>query len=620
MTPEGRLAGEPSVFRSISRHARLVAYVAVAFGILGIVVHFVRAPEYAAEAGVLLEDPRSSLILESPLRDADRYVADQISILKSPALLGRASELTTSTDASTQIPLSALQRNVSIRTTEGSSYVLIRVRSRDPDKAVDGANAVVRAYRELVRAELKEDAAAALRELDAAIAEVTQALLTSGVRNPSTNAALQELRSRRSRLEVDARLVGDGVSLFSPAATAHRQGASLMVTAFLAVVLGGLVGIGFAYAIDARELRRVRRMGPRTRLRAPALVEIPDFRLAGLDSTLPALDAPGTDSANAFRFLAATVGLRRGHLDEPVSVKLAEALQDEIPGMSGRELAMLDLVAARLDKIEQDSQKPTSRRSTSKRDLMLRSVAFVSPAPGGGTTTLVANTAAAAAQAGDRVLMLDGDLWGRGLTKLWLEGEESAAAERNGRRVGLTDMLLRGPLPEGIHHVTETEIGGTLSLIEPGATTLEAMNAIRTELIRPGLDATREDFDRVFIDVPPILQLPYANALVTSCDAVVVVAPHDGDPTMLDQLFDMLERLGVRAIGQVLNFVPPGPTGTRAVASDVRAGAEAVRSYVSRAPSRLRSRIPSRAAVRKPQGETAADDALGGPTAGEGRI
>lgn len=445
--------------------------------------------------------------------------------------------------------------------------------------AMSVANAIVDAYRELVRAGLQAETRATLKRLDAAIVEVLRTIATSPTVDPADRLLLQQLRTRHSQVEVDAQLAGDGVALFSPAAPGRREGASLLATLLLAVVLGALVGVGAAYVLDARELRLSRRVAPRIRLRAPVLAEIPDFAQEGLASALPALDAPDSKPAETFRFLAAAVGLRSGSLDGSVSAKLAESLQAEIPGMTDRELAVLDQVASRLEKITQESQRTAARRGKSKRDLMIRSVAFVSAMPGDGTTTMVANTALAAAQAGDRVLTLDGDLWGRGLTQLLLDGDASIGL--NGRRVGLTDMLLRGPLPEGMRLVTETPGGGSLSLVEPGATTLEAMNAIRTELIRPGLDATLDDYDRVFIDVPPILKFPYADALVTSADAVVVVCRHRGDVAFLGQLLDRLDVLGVRPLGQVSNFVTAQQAAGRDLTSEVRSAVGALASYLS---------------------------------------
>lgn len=615
-------AGEPSVLRSISRHRVLIAVVTVAVGLLGLLVYSLRSTTYVAEAGVLLEDPRSAYLLsESSKRDEDRYVADQVSILKSPALLGRASQLIAAGDPAA-ISIRELQRSTSIRTTEGSNYIVIRYAAEDPTTSMLGANAIVDAYRELVRADLEATTAAAIKRLNVAIADVTQALATSERADPANSLLLQQLRSRRSELEVDVKLAGDGVALLSPAELGRREGPSLTTALLLAVVLGGLMGVGLAYVLDLREMRLSRPIGSRIRMRVPLLAEVPDFSEEGLSSKLPALDAPGTRLADTFRFLAVAVGLRRDPLDGSVSAKLAESLQDEIPGMTDRELAVLDQVASRLDRIAQESERPASRKgkTKSKRDLMVRSVAFVAASPGDGTTTVAANTALAAAQAGDRVLMLDGDLWGRGLTQLLLDGNASPSANGNRRRVGLTDMLLRGPLPEGINLVTETSTGGTLSVIEPGATTLEAMNAIRTDLIRPGLDATREDFDRVFIDVPPILQLPYANALVTSCDAVVVVSNHGGDPASLERLVDVLDQLEVRPIGQVLNFAPVAHGTSRDLTSDVRAGAERLASYVS-FPPRLRARTESKGTSRATGGHGgAAEEPLGELSAGQERI
>ena len=106
---------------------------------------------------------------------------------------------------------------------------------------------------------------------------------------------------------VNTKLAGDGVGLFSPAGLGKAQGVSWLSALAIAVVLGGLVGAGLAYWLDARKQAFSNWLEPEALLRVPAIAEIPDFTRERVTSKLPVLHSPGTESAEAFRLLASSV-------------------------------------------------------------------------------------------------------------------------------------------------------------------------------------------------------------------------------------------------------------------------------------------------------------------------
>jgi Mrp family chromosome partitioning ATPase len=457
-----------------------------------------------------------------------------------------------------------LRRNVRIDTTEGSSYVVIRFSSKDPERARVGANAMVEAYRDLVRAKVEAAHTAALQQLDAAIATIAQAV----AQNPAQLPVLNDLRARRSNLQVNARLSGDGAALVSEAERGSHRGASTLSVAVVSLVLGALTGTGIAYLLETFAARYARL---RERFDAPALGDVPEFSYESIRSKLPARDALGSKSADAFAFLATVLGLpRRAHQALELNPTAAA------PPMAARRSRRSDLLG---------TDAPTERRgvvdaeadASSAGDDGSRSVAFVAAAPRDGTSTIVANTALAAARAGDKVLVIDADFRGRGLARLLLgtndgepPGDEAA---------GLTDFLFSGVIPPSSHRLYLGS-GGSLVLVEPGRTTIAAMNVIRTDRVRASLAATRDEFDRVFVDLPPILEWPYGEALVTGVDAVVLVASHRTAHDRLDELIERLVALDVRPLGYVRNLAPIGDTTLERVARRARAS---LRSLVPRA-------------------------------------
>ena len=529
---------ETNVFTSIWNHRMLVLGSVVVFAVLGLLLTALRASEYAAEAGLVLRNPQSQTLFDSPSGDELRYVADQVAILKSVAVADRASALLKKAGEG---PFGArdVQRKTTIGSNADSNYILIRFAAGNPTTASAGANAIVRAYRDLIREDLTRNANASLQRLDAAITDTTKALATlsgaagdvSARKQQELQSLLSELRTRRTRILVNTKLAGDGVGLFSPAGLGKAQGVSWLSALAIAVVLGGLVGAGLAYWLDARKQAFSNWLEPEALLRVPAIAEIPDFTRERVTSKLPVLHSPGTESAEAFRLLASSVSPPRETMKK--AGRTGSRQRDE----SGRFLPL---------------------------GSEFRSVAFVAGAFGDGTTTLTANTAFAAAQDGYRVLALDTDVEEQGLTRLLL-GRAIAVDGADSTAEGLSNMLRHRASPETIQRVMGTGAGGTLSLLGPGTATRRRSDVFRAEQILSTLDSMREEFDLVLIDVPPILQIAYADALLRSAGTVVAVVKHRSEAAQLKSVSDRLALLGAHPVGYVYNFAPSRQEAGRSV-------------------------------------------------------
>jgi Mrp family chromosome partitioning ATPase/capsular polysaccharide biosynthesis protein len=532
---------DPNIVTSIWNHALLIATFVAIFAALGVLVQSLRPTEYAAEAGIVLEDPQAAAIT-GPRGDELRYVADQVAILKSSAVANRASQVARATNPPTTIDSGKLQDNTSIRSSADSNYVVVSHRAANRQTAVAGANAIVKAYQELVREDLQKDAAAAVGRINAAIDAATKTQQAGSERQrASARALINELSARRTRVQVNAELVGDGVASSFLAVQAKPQGVSLISALAIAMVLGGLIGTGLAYWLDARKQAFTSWLEPQTLLDTPALAEIPDFTRERVSSKLPVLHAPATESAEAFRLLASSIG----------------------PTEATRQARA---AASR----ERDEGGRFAARSATNLP-----ISFVSASSGDGTTTLAANTAFAAAQEGHRVLALDADIQGQGLSRLLLgravtiDGAESTAE-------GLSNMLRSRSSGETIQRVMGTSAGGTLSLLGPGTATRRRDDVFRSEQILATLESIRDQFDLVIIDVPPILHFAYADALLRSSGGVVVVVRHRSEASRLRQVRDRLALLGVRPIGYVYNFAPPRQDVGRTVGQEVIDRAEHV--------------------------------------------
>lgn len=583
-------AEEPNVLQSIVRHRLLILACAVVFGLVGIAVHSARPATYSADAGLLLQEPQAAFgsgMSSGSLRDESRYVADQVTLIKSPLVVNRAQDLIRAHGSA--LSTQQILQSMSVTADAASNFVTIRFQAHSPDLAKNGANSIADSYRATARRELDANIAAARRSLDAAIAQVTAARAAkaqtgkaASPQTPQSNAAnkelLKALEARRNQLDVDARVAGAGVALLEAADKATRQGASLKATLGVALVLGLLFGAGLAYGRDALKLRALRRKRP---LDVPPLAEIPDMGRQGKGSVLPALDTPDSPETSAFSLLAAIVAGTRLRS----SIRTEADVRGDIGGRTA------------------PSTNPTR----------FRPVAFVSATLGEGATTVAANTALAAARAGSHVLLVDGDVRESGLSRLMDTNPQLGAAEKTA--VGASGEGPSQLVPAATTTFQRLELpfaAGSVTLVRPGWDILTALEELRRVGGMSDLDRSIDDFDFVYLDMPPLLESPWASQLLQFAEGVVFVVSDRAEVAAVERALADVESREIAIHGYVRNF-----TAAEAAAVSPQALAALVRPLRSRAESvvgygrRLRPRMPQarnaeseEAPVPVPAGET----------------
>ncbi|KRF20979.1 hypothetical protein ASG90_00750 [Nocardioides sp. Soil797] len=177
-------------------------------------------------------------------------------------------------------------------------------------------------------------------------------------------------------------------------------------------------------------------------------------------------------------------------------------------------------------------------------DAQPKSFVITSALPGEGKTTTSTNLAIALAQAGRRVLLVDGDL--RRPRVAGLLGLES--------KVGLTTVLVgKSSLVDSIQQHGDTGVdflgGGP---IPPNPTEVLQSNATR-DLIHK----MRDMYDVVIIDAPPLLPVADAAILARAADGALMVTRHG--KTTKEQLHDACQRIDqvdARLYGVVVNMAP----------------------------------------------------------------
>jgi len=309
---------------------------------------------------------------------------------------------------------------------------------------------------------------------------------------------LSSLQARRDQLAVDADLASNGVVFYSPSEIAVPSGSSLFIV--LGFLTGLALGAGLAVLLTARRRRFGARSEPEMVLGARLLADVPNFKDERVGSSLPVVDAPTTASAEAFRFVSASISLQ---------------------------------------------QKWPTKEDGSKNFL---SIVVLSAGLFEGKTVVTANTALAAAREGHRVLVVDADFGNQKLTEL-LVGSVMPS-------VGMTDVTegtvsLQNAVVEIAHEGT-----GSVHLLSRGTVPVAAPDFFSAPTTAALFQSLDKIYDLVLIDSPPLLRVAYASTLARLAERALVVIGHGGAIHPAEELRDQMDLVGIPAIGYVYNFAP----------------------------------------------------------------
>ena len=178
-------------------------------------------------------------------------------------------------------------------------------------------------------------------------------------------------------------------------------------------------------------------------------------------------------------------------------------------------------------------------------DRPLSTLLVTSPSPSEGKTRTAANLAAALAQAGRRVILVDADLHRPRLHRLFkLPNNTGLTTALVNGSVAL-DQLLRDTTVPGLRVLTSGPL-------PPNAAELLGAAAMKTLLAE-----LAEQADIVVLDSPPAMALSDTALLSTQTDGVLLVLYADKTRReMARRTLDALRQVQARVVGVVLNRVP----------------------------------------------------------------
>ena len=177
-------------------------------------------------------------------------------------------------------------------------------------------------------------------------------------------------------------------------------------------------------------------------------------------------------------------------------------------------------------------------------DRNFRTIMVTSSTAGEGKTTTLCNVAAAMADNGSRVLILDCDLRKPRIHKFF---ELSNAS-------GLTDILLSGDdyrkYLKGIDYPN-------IDVITAGSTPKNPSELLSSDAMKKFIETLKKDYDYVMLDTPPVIPVTDAVIMSTYIDGVILVCSSGNlNVEMGKKTAESLKKVGANVLGVVLNRVP----------------------------------------------------------------
>lgn len=563
---------EPTIPSALWRYRWLAA--AIIFGgvLAGVAFAWLSNPVFRARAEIIV-DPGASAVFETATSTdaAERYVADQVQLLES--LLVRESALDKVRAVEPDLAVDAqdfAEKLLTVEADRSNNQIAIGVNYKDQQIAIDLTQAMVDSYREVRSEQIATRSSAAISELDLTIASLDQRIsdlqaqiqgetsesrteldqqfeatidrivalqdqLSGGnltaERAAAVDAELSRLKlqvdtyqsvqaaessrpdlaplvreldqtidrrstltARKDQIEIDSALA-EGQAFFQASDVSVPKGNGRELGK--AGILGGVVGVlaalavTYAFAINRRSFSH--RGEPEMITGVPLISEIPDFEMENVSTALPVQEAPTTRAAESFRFAAAALDIQLAAADANMIVVVSASLND-------------------------------------------------------GKSTVVANTAMAAAREGNRVLVVDADFGNQSLTRA-LVGDIPPPA-------GLTEAVDSGlPLRQAVTNVPVAD-GTTLGLLSRGQRPVVAANFFRSAATRVFFESIRDEYDVILIDTPPLLHVAYASSIARFADAAMLVVSHNGSVSDLEEMVDRLNFIGTGSVGYVYNRSP----------------------------------------------------------------
>ncbi len=558
---------DPTIPGAVWRYKWLVAFVVLVGAALGIAWATFSPPVFTARAELVVEDPGAITVFDSASAQSERYTADQVEILDSPAVEDLAEQIVEAQIPNFEGDISEMS---SIEGESRSSLIKVWAASSDRGEAQIVANALVEAYRQIKEATAEQSASAALAELDASLAQVDQQVLEIQARVAvarSESAQREELDNQFT--EATDRIVTLQREL-PDAATEARAAQIRLELADLLLQVQTYQEIQHAEstnptlspliqelqsAIERRATLEARRdeIAVDSKLVTRGISLASPARLPEGDGRQEARAAVigGVVGVFAALMLAYSIAVRRrsfANRAEPEIIVDAPIIS-EVPRFTDEGITS----QLPVQEMPQTRTAESFRFAAAAIDIQsaasgAKSLVVVSGSARDGKTTILANAAMAAAREGNRVLVVDADFGSQNLSQL-LVGTVPPAT-------GITEVVETGADLRRALVTVPVADGASLNLLARGHRPVIAANFFRSAATRVFFEGIRNEFDLVLIDTPPLLHVAYTSIISRYADAALLIVNHGGAVSELEEVVDRLAFIGTQPMGYVYNRSP----------------------------------------------------------------
>jgi len=495
--PDGGWAGR-GLAEIVFRHWLLIVLSVLAVTGLAYGLSSLQPTRYRAEARLLLNDPRSSSVFSGEnqtVLDPARYVRNRAEYITSEAVLTRASDR-----LQHKVDVPTLRQRVTATPEQELDLVTISALDPTPEGAAQTANAVAKAYQDVVKKQVTQSAEQTSSQLKIAQSRLQRRIdsLDSQLRGQAQSPVLAAQReaaatqllstqSQADQVSVDAALYGSGVALFEQAKTpVGRAQPKPLGAAAIGSFFGLLLGLALAWWRSERRSKVEDRQDPAAILGAPLLGEVPLFHSVGVDGSMPADLAPKSVVGEAYHFIISALSFAF----------------DDIAG---------------------------------------HTLVVTSAGPGDGKTVTAVNLGIAAVGDGRRVVVVDADERARGLTAL-----TGVPAEP-----GLTDLAGGDTPPSMCANPITLHDDSQLTVVPAGRRLADPAGFFRTGQFRAAMKVVKGMGDLVIVDSPPLLAVSDASAITSQADGMIIVVSRGTPVRMLKEMRQRLNFIGTPLLGYV---------------------------------------------------------------------
>lgn len=552
-------------------------WLVVGITLVSVVVAFLfgitRTDEYTATGTMVVEDPTFASALSSETAQrADRYLVDQMQIMRSATVAAEAIDLLNESEAAAGFELGDIQEGLDVEVVPTSNLLLISHSAESPETAIAVSDAVARAYQNVVQAEQRERSEGALAEIDSAIEAIEASI-------DDVDEEISSLRSAApARADLEAQLEGAIQEIVElQAELAARPGAERadQIRSRLLDLQNQVATVRSIRDVDAadpeiallQEERRalIDRRSSLTTSRNDVAIQS-QLASTGVAFYSPPLAASKAGSLGLERLIGvgllggAVVGVSLayflanrnrvfGSRNEPHLVVEAPLLAD-VPSFSDERLrTALPTVDAPRSAAAEGYRFAAASLDNSP--LPFRTLAVVSALNGSGKTTTLANLGIALAGEGRQILFIDADFGSQDLTRILT----TSSTTSSGVPRGLTDFVAeQNPFSAEVQRISFR--GVDFSLLSRGRQPVIAIEFFRSPQVRQFFQTIGQAYDLVLIDTPPLLQVAYSSSLSSLADAAVVIIEHESQVRQTEDMMSRLDFVGAKVAGYIYNRAP----------------------------------------------------------------